>query len=173
MESKTMESREQATAGEEQSLKPLQAFLEQILELGGFALKVQIRKVSEAPPQPDGPEWAVEFSGSDSALLLEGHAELLEALAYVGSRGAHLSESFRRKINFDCEDYRATRAAELRLTAQLAADRAVETGEAFALNPMNSSERRLVHLALKDKSEVRTESQGAGPDRHVVIVPVR
>jgi spoIIIJ-associated protein len=164
---------EEPANSEERSLESLQAFLEETIRLAGFALAVRFRKLPAAPPDPDGPEWIVEFSGSDSGLLLEAHAELLEALAWIGSRGAHLSETLHHKVVFDCEDYRATRAAELRLTAQLAAERALETREPFALNPMSSAERRLVHLTLKNKAEVRTESQGAGAERHVVIVPVR
>jgi spoIIIJ-associated protein len=38
---------------------------------------------------------------------------------------------------------------------------------------MNARDRRVVHMALKDMSGVRTESNGEGPDRRVQIIPVR
>jgi spoIIIJ-associated protein len=53
----------------------------------------------------------------------------------------------------------------------MAAERVIETGEAFPLNPMSPRERRLVHLALRDQPQVRTESEGTGPERRVVILP--
>jgi spoIIIJ-associated protein len=36
---------------------------------------------------------------------------------------------------------------------------------------MNSRERRVVHLALRDHPELRTESEGEGPARHLVVYP--
>lgn len=54
--------------------------------------------------------------------------------------------------------------------AQVAAERVIESGDPFPLNPMGARERRIIHLALKDQSKVRTQSEGFGPDRRVVIV---
>jgi spoIIIJ-associated protein len=48
-----------------------------------------------------------------------------------------------------------------------------DTGDPFTLNPMNPRERRIVHLALKDRPEVRTQSEGTGPERKVVIYPAK
>lgn len=171
MDSQASRPQEQKLPAPTVNLGSLQAFLEEIIRLGGFALKVEIRKAPLESQEPEGPEWIVDFSGKDADLLLEARAELLEAFAYVATQGARLKEDLRRKVVFDCDDYRATRAAELQLTAQLAAERAIETRKPFALTPMNAVERRSVHLALKDRPDIRTESQGTGPERHVVILP--
>ena len=53
-----------------------------------------------------------------------------------------------------------------------AADRAVRERRTIELDPMNAEERRVVHLALADDGDVRTESAGEGEDRRVCIVPV-
>ncbi|MGH9342509.1 MAG: protein jag [Terriglobia bacterium] len=158
----------------ENYLVKIEAALKQIIRAGGFALKVSVSKAAENRGEvgdPDAPQWRVDFSGPDSGLVLEGHAALLDALASVACKAARLDESLHRRIAFDCENYRRTRATELRLMAQMAAERVADTNEPFEMNPMNSAERRLVHLALKEKPEVRSESQGAGPDRRVVILP--
>jgi len=60
---------------------------------------------------------------------------------------------------------------ELRLTAVVAAERVARTGTPFALQPMNARERRTVHMALKENTAIRTESQGFAADRKVVIFP--
>jgi spoIIIJ-associated protein len=52
-----------------------------------------------------------------------------------------------------------------------AADRVKHTGEHFRFNPMNSRERRVIHLSLRHETAVRSESCGAGPGRHVVVYP--
>ena len=41
----------------------------------------------------------------------------------------------------------------------------------YAFSPMNSRERRVVHLALAGVEELRTESEGEGPARHLVVYP--
>jgi spoIIIJ-associated protein len=152
-------------------LSRMKALLEQIIRLGRFNLTVSNRRVTTDPPEPEAPEWIVEFSGPDSDLLLEGKAELLDALGYIATKTLRLDEDSHHKIVFDCQDYRKLRAQELKLTAQLAAERVIESGEPFALSPMSSFDRRMIHLALKDQPLVRTESQGMGSGRQVVILP--
>jgi spoIIIJ-associated protein len=41
----------------------------------------------------------------------------------------------------------------------------------FHFSPMNSRERRILHLSLRGETDVRSESVGEGPIRQVVIVP--
>jgi spoIIIJ-associated protein len=72
---------------------------------------------------------------------------------------------------FDANDYRMLRIEELRLSALTAADRVKRSGVPFRFNPMNSRERRIIHLALRDETAVRSESAGMGPQRQVVIYP--
>ena len=96
---------------------------------------------------------------------------MLEALEHVAVKFLRLSAEERTQVSLDCLDYKSLRSDELRLTAVTAAERVVHTGQPFALNPMNSRERRIVHLALRDHPTVRTESQGGGPFRKVVIFP--
>jgi spoIIIJ-associated protein len=57
------------------------------------------------------------------------------------------------------------------LTAQVAAERVIDTGDPFTLSPMSPRERRVIHLALKGHSQVLTKSEGMGAERKVVIVP--
>ena len=61
----------------------------------------------------------------------------------------------------------------VQLMAQVAADRVVDTGAPFTLNPMNARERRIIHLALRDRPQVQTQSDGMGQERKVVIFPTK
>jgi len=75
------------------------------------------------------------------------------------------------KLCFDANDYRVLRIEELRLSALTAAEKVKKTGVPFKFSPMNSRERRILHLALRSETEVRSESSGVGPNRQVVIYP--
>jgi spoIIIJ-associated protein len=68
-------------------------------------------------------------------------------------------------------NYRASRLEELRLAAQVAAERVRRTGVPYSFSPMSSRERRILHLALRDETDLRTESQGESARRYVVLFP--
>lgn len=147
----------------------LQEFLTRLLPLARLNLKFQIR--TNADSSADSPDVTVDFSGEDSDILLQHGGELLEALEEVALRFLRLPVEERGKVVFDCHDYKMLRVDELRLTAEAAAEKVIRSGAPFSLNPMNSRDRRIIHLALKDNPAVRTESQGAGSYRKVVILP--
>ncbi len=136
-----------------------------------FELTFSIHKAAAQADDPEAPEYVVDLSGPDADLLLEKNATLLHALEYVVLKAIRLDEDHFRRIAFDCHDWRRTRMEELRLMAQVAAERVIDTGDPFTLSPMNPRERRIVHLALKDQPQVRTQSEGMGPERKVVIYP--
>jgi spoIIIJ-associated protein len=152
-------------------LERLEGLLREVLRAGEFQLRFAIRKVEAPPGDLEAPEVTVDFSGPDAGLLLEKHATLLDALEHVILKAVRLDEERLGQITFDCEDWRRLRTAELRLTAQMAAERAVDSGDPYELNPMTPRERRIVHLALRGMPNIRTVSEGRGPERRVVIHP--
>ncbi|HEY6291181.1 MAG TPA: R3H domain-containing nucleic acid-binding protein [Terriglobia bacterium] len=149
----------------------IESLLRDIIRHGNFRLSFTFRRPEPSEEDVETPEMVVDFSGPDADLLLEAHAELLNAFEYVVLRAVRLEEGLFPKISFDCQDWHRLRVEELKLMAQVAADRVRDTGSAFPLGPMNARERRIIHLALRDCVEVRTESQGQGPERRVVIMP--
>ncbi len=156
---------------EDHYLSAIESLVGQIIQCGGFDLKSTVRKLDAADGESNAPRVVVDFKGPDSDLLLEKNAALLDALEYVVLKAVHVDDDLYGRISFDCKDWRQVRTEELKLTAQMAARQAVETGSPFHLTPMSSRERRIVHLALKDEASVQTMSEGAGPSRKVVIYP--
>ena len=75
------------------------------------------------------------------------------------------------RLQFDANDYRALRIEELRLSALTAAEKVKRSRMPFEFSPMNSRERRIIHLALRGEPDVRSESAGFGSHRQVVIYP--
>jgi len=155
----------------ENYLAAIETLLNQIIQQGEFALCFTIHPAIQAPSSFESAEYMAEFTGADADLLLERNGALLDALEHVVLKAARLREGHLGKITFDCNDWRRMRTEELKLTAQVAADRVVESGAPFALSPMSPRERRIIHLALRDRPNLRTLSEGAGAERRVVILP--
>ena len=149
----------------------LDEFLTRLLELANLDLQFRIRSETEDSADGEPEAVTVEFSGSDTDLLLLRGGELLEALEDLTVRVLRLPAAARGLLAFDCLEYKALRLEELRLTAETAAETVARTGAPFSLSPMNARERRIIHLSLKDNPAVRTESEGFGPSRKVVIFP--
>ena len=158
----------------EACLAAIESLTKQVIKYGGFDLLVSIRRqqsTGSVEPASESPEFVVEFSGQDSDVLLERNAELLNAIEHLVLKAVRLDEGLFGKITFDCEDWRRLRIEELKLMARVAAERVLDTGDAFPLGPMNARERRIIHLSLRDQPRVRTASEGTGADRKVVIMP--
>ncbi len=153
--------------------KKIESFLRNTILQGGFKLKYRI---TVDPPVPEDRDWErpvilVELGGTDSPLLLERGAELLRSLEYLALEMLHLGREEHDQVIFDCQNFRAMRLQELRQAAQVAAEKVRHTGAPYEFAPMTSRERRIVHLALRDESDLRTESAGMAADRHVVVYP--
>jgi len=156
----------------ESYLEPIGSLLKQILYHGEFSLSFAVHHVPQEEAEDESPEYVVDFKGADSDLLLERNGALLDALEHVVLKAARLREEHLRRIVFDCQDWRRLRIEELRLTAQVAAERVLESGDPYELSPMSPRERRIIHLALRDRPDLHTASEGVGPERRVVISPV-
>jgi spoIIIJ-associated protein len=149
----------------------IDAFLRPTLRNGGFHVTYQILDVEPAEGDVETPDMAVKFSGPDVDLLLSNRAELLLALEHITMEMLRMPSEHHSRISFDANDYRLLRIEELRLSAVTAAEKVKRTGVPFRFNPMNSRERRVIHLALRNEPAIRSESGGAGPARHVVVYP--
>ena len=146
--------------------------LRRTLQEGGFRLKYRI---SANPPATtelgESPEIVVEFTGPDSGLLVERNGELLRALEHVALKVLRLESEEHDKVSFDCMNFKAIRAQELKMAAEVAAERVRKTGQPYQFAPMSARERRMVHLAMRDHADSRTESSGQAERRFVVVYP--
>jgi spoIIIJ-associated protein len=154
------------------TITELRRCLETLLRKGRFQLSFEIRSLSPAASKElENPEILVNFKGRDQDLLLERNAELLLAFEHIALRWLWLDPQFYGRIRFDAGGYRAMRIEELKLSARVAAGRVRETHSPFRFNAMSPRERRILHLVLKDEPGVRSESEGAGEERQVVVYP--
>lgn len=146
-------------------------FLNKILNLAGFQLAFTVAEGETPHPDFENPDLMVRFTGADIDLLLGNKAELLLALEQLTMEAIGMAPEEHSRICFDANDRRILRIEELRMSAQAASERVKKSRQPFHFSPMNSRERRILHLALRDETDVRSESVGEGPIRQVVIVP--
>jgi spoIIIJ-associated protein len=153
----------------EAAAQELRHFLDDLIRNAGFDLRYKIETSDPAPNSVESVELRALFSGPDQELLLERNGELLQALEYLAVRWLRLDPHLYDRVRLDAANFRADRVEELKLSARVAAQRVAETGLAFRFNPMPARERRILHLVLSEIPEVRSESEGVGEDRQVVI----
>jgi spoIIIJ-associated protein len=153
--------------------KKINEFLQSVVTHGGLRLKYRI---IVDPPIPEDRDWEkpeifVDLTGPDSTLLLDRGGELLRALELLALEMLRLPSGEHEKISFDCHNHRSQRIQELRTAATVAAEKVRKTGTPYHFSPMSSRERRIVHLALRNETDLHTESEGEGMRRCLVVYP--
>lgn len=146
-------------------------FLDAVLDAMDLDVEYEILDGPDAGDYFEKPSLVVKFSGPDLHFLTTNKAEVLLALEQLTQEVLRMEPDEHALICFDANDTRLLRQEELRLSALTVADKVRETKTPYRFNPMNSRERRLIHLALRDMTDLRSESSGTGPYRHVVVYP--
>lgn len=114
---------------------------------------------------------SVDIEGDDLSFLIGRHAETLNAIQYMISLMVSHEFSQWVPIQVDIQNYRSRREKELQKLARRMADQVVATGRKQTLEPMPANERRIIHIELRKRDDVFTESVGEDPYRKVFIHP--
>jgi spoIIIJ-associated protein len=147
----------------EEACNNARAFLESLFKGTGLDIGVV---ATETPA-----ECLLDLSGPDAELLQVEGGELLQAVQHLANQAFGRTLPPEQRLVCDVEGFRATREAELRAMANLAADRVRSTGAPFIFGEMNSSERRIIHLTLAECEDLYTESINDGPVRKLRVAP--
>ena len=157
----------------QQAAQKIAGFLSTLNKLGGFRLKYRITAGDGArdPAGLEGRLIYVELGGPDAPLVTAHNGELLRAMEAIAAQILRLDQREHDLISFDAANFKALRAQELKLQAETAADKVIRTGTPYAFPPMNSRERRLLHMSFREIDGVETASSGEGMDRFLVVYP--
>ncbi len=148
-------------------------FINTLNKLGGMKLKFRIT-AGDGAKDPAGLEARViyvELGGPDTPLLTQHNGELLRALETIAAQMLRLDQREHDLVSFDAASFKAIRAQELKMQAEVAADKVIRSGVPFAFPPMNSRERRLLHMSFREIEGVETASSGEGMDRFLAVFP--
>lgn len=104
-------------------------------------------------------------------LLIGKRGETLHALEHLVNRIVHKDQNERGRVTVDVGGYRARRDDQLKSQAQSMARKVKESGREMSTDPLYSPDRRVVHLALTEESDIRTYTVGDGLYKSVVVAP--
>ena len=125
-----------------------------------------------AGPERDGRRNInVDVRGNDLSVLIGRRSETLASFQYVASLIVGKETGQFIQLNIDVEGYRARREKQLVQMAKRMAEQVIKSGKRQTLEPMPSEERRIIHIALREHPDVKTESTGDEPYRKVMILP--
>ncbi|MEP6920379.1 MAG: R3H domain-containing nucleic acid-binding protein [bacterium] len=136
-------------------------FLQSVFEKSGLELDVSL--------EGDAVQCVLNLKGRDAELMQAEGADGLEAIQHLVNQAFGRSLPRGERIVCDVLGFRATRDAELRAMALHAANQVRSNGQPFTFGPMNSTERRVLHLTLADSEDLQTESIGEAADRRLKV----
>lgn len=113
------------------------------------------------------------ITGDESGLLIGRRGQNLDALQYIINKAVNRSETDRKMIVVDSEDYRRRREESLLDMAQRIRDKVKKTQKPLSLGHMNAHDRRIIHLALQEDEGLITKSRGEGEYRKIIVLPAR
>lgn len=139
-------------------------FLTELVDAFGLAGTVDLRE--------DGDDLELTVTGADLGLMVGPRGNTLVAvqdLTRVASQRRLGDHDTRLRV--DVGGYRERRREALSRFANQIAEQVIASGEARALEPMSSADRKVIHDVLSESTAVVTRSEGEDPDRRVVIAP--
>lgn len=141
-------------------------YLEEILDIvdmdGDIEIDVENDRASVA--------IVSDAENSDLPTLVGKDGEVLEALQELTRLAVQAATGERSRLMLDVARFRAKRREELQRVARKSVLQVKDTGEALRLDVMNPFERKVCHDVVAEMG-LESESEGAEPNRRVVILP--
>lgn len=106
---------------------------------------------------------------TDNGAVIGYHGEVLNSIEYLVSYSLNRDSENYYRVIVDSNGYREKRKGTLEDIAKRMAAKCIRTHHKVALDPMNSSERKIIHSALSDNEQIITRSEGHEPNRYVII----
>lgn len=144
--------------------------LQDLLERMGVEARIAVQR-AEDDDEGEDPHWMLNISGDRVNRLIGRRGETLSSLQHIVRLICSRRLERRANIIVDAGGYKSGRSKRLRGLANRMAKQAVQQGRTITLEPMHPNERRIIHLTLRGRNDVMTQSIGEGRGRKVTIVP--
>jgi len=112
-----------------------------------------------------------DIKGGNSAMLIGKRGQTLEAIQYLIEKIINTHVSERVRVQVDVEGYLNNKTESMQRLAKRLSQKAKKSGKPVTIGQLNSQDRRIIHMVLKDDHGVRTQSVGDGAYRKLVIFP--
>ena len=138
----------------------ISTFLQHVVQAMGLSLSIAVEE------GPDGTR--INLEGEDGGVLIRRGGEGLQALQHLVATAFRRQLGEDQRIVIDCNGFRRDKDAELKQMAVFLAGKARD-GVAQEMGPLNPYERRIVHMAIAELSDVTSESVGDAFMKTVII----
>ena len=120
--------------------------------------------------QEKGMLWCM-IDTPDSRFLIGRDGETLKSLNHIVQKMLEKAEGeeSETRLFIDINGYQKKRFDNLKTIAHMMAERARYFKSNIEVDPMPAYERRIIHMFLEGIPDIKTESEGSGPNRRVVI----
>ncbi|MFO8111717.1 MAG: RNA-binding cell elongation regulator Jag/EloR [Desulfosalsimonadaceae bacterium] len=126
---------------------------------------------SEIRMEADDSAIRFKIEGGDAARMIGKRGQTLDTIQYLAEKAVSKQFGQGIAVEIDVDDYLDKRRTELKQLANRLAQKAAQTGKPMVINRINVNDRRIVHLELKENTEIRTQSTGNGDLRKLLILP--
>lgn len=145
-------------------LEDIERLTSAVVDNMGFDARIDVYDASEF--------IALNVTTGETGLFIGQKGETIDALQYLLNVAIYKDRDYFKRVIVDSEGYRQRRVEAVQGMAHRMARKAVRERRLVELPAMNTSERRVVHMFLKDNPQVTTTSQGTGDNRRVTVSPV-
>lgn len=136
----------------------------QLLELMQQEAEIEVQ-------EGENSEIHVKIKCEDPGILIGWKGKNLSSLQHILTLILNTNAEEWSRVIVDVNNYREEQEDRIAKMALAAAKQVVANGEAVVMGKMSPYERRIVHMALAEDEKVKTESEGEGEARHVVVYP--
>lgn len=161
----TSQTSEEYVAATQEQLDRVEEFIRAATEAIGFDARIDVYDTDEFV--------AVDVTTGETGLFIGQKGETIDALQYLLNVAIYKDGPSAKRAIIDAEGYRQRRMEAVQGMAHRMARKALREHRLVELPPMNTAERRIVHLFLKDNNKVTTESKGHGENRRVTVSPIQ
>lgn len=141
--------------------KKLKKITENLLKRLFFETKVEVEKKENV--------FLIRIDSQEAGMLIGRSGETLAALQHLLRLMANKEFDDFVSLSIDIAGYKDKRKSDLETSALRAAENAIKSERVQLLEPMNSFERRIVHMFLSNREDIETESVGEEPNRRVIV----
>lgn len=144
--------------------KDLKTFAQELFEKLGFDdVQIEVEKEDD--------RIVINVEGEDLGAIIGHHGDTLNSLQHIFSLVATQKLGELTHVTLDAGGWRKNREEQLEQMAEHAIAKVRQSGKPYEFPPMPPSERRIIHMALGEASDITSESEGEEANRHIVFKP--
>ena len=152
-----------ATPKKDNSVMVAQETLKNIISLISVDSKISAEK--------KGDDIILNIEGNNPGILIGPKGKTLEALEFIINKAVNRASKKKVRVIVDSENYRQRREESLKRLALKMGEKAKKTKKTVTIDPISPHDRRIIHLTLKEDTQVQTKSEGEGLFKRVFIIP--